>query len=269
MAIKVHIPTGETSVTVKGLYQWDYGQVLEIECEEIGSEILEAHFACPNMAEAIVRACTFSNGLGDVTIPDECLEQTSAVTVWLCRVDETQRHTIKAITLPLTARTRPSNTRDVPANYTDTYGQLIREVSEAIDELEKGIVTAAKAIAAKDAEHAKIADSAASASYAITAGSANSAGTAEKATLVETELLCTCDISSNGQGTAPTATRYNILCSVVFITKDQQSHCGLYYEHASSSKCYAKIGAYDMTNDGTTISMNSAVAGKLYFYRLA
>ena len=46
MAIKVVFPTGASSITVAGLYQWDYGQTLEIECPEIGSEIVEVHFAC-------------------------------------------------------------------------------------------------------------------------------------------------------------------------------------------------------------------------------
>ena len=46
MAIKVVFPANTSSITVAGLYQWDYGQTLEIECPEIGSEIVEVHFAC-------------------------------------------------------------------------------------------------------------------------------------------------------------------------------------------------------------------------------
>ena len=181
MAIKVQFPVGEATITVRGLYQWDYGQVLEIECAEIGSEILEAHFACSNVSEAIVRTCTFSNGLGTVTIPDECLEQTGSLTVWLCRVDSSQRHTIKAVTLPLTARARPNNTRDVPADYVDKYGQLIEEVNEAINALENGDVTAAMAISAKSAENARTAASASSATYATSAGRADYATEANHA----------------------------------------------------------------------------------------
>lgn len=188
MAIKVQFPVGASDVTVRGLYQWDYGQTLEIECSEIGSEIVEVHFACANMAEAIVRTCTFSNGIGTVKIPDECLEQTSAVTSWICKVDSTQRHTIKTIVLPLTARTRPSNIRDIPTDYVDVYGQLIEEVNEAINALEKGDITAAKAHAATSAERANTAGSAASATYATSAGSANTANTAAKATTADVAL---------------------------------------------------------------------------------
>lgn len=177
MAIKVQFPVGESNVTVRGLYQWDYGQVLEIECVEFGSDTLEFHFACPNMSEAIVRTCTFSNYIGTVPIPDECLEQTGSVTAWICRRDSTQRHTIKTIVLPLTARTRPGNMLDdIPASRADAIGQLIEEFNEAIDALENGNVTVAKADQANTAGHATTAGSATNATnatYAITAGSAS------------------------------------------------------------------------------------------------
>ena len=172
MAIKVSFLTGADTATVGGLFQWDYGQILEIECSELGSEIVEVHFACANMSEAIVRTCAFTNGLGTVMIPDECLEQTSTVTAWVYKVDGTQGHTIKVITLPIAARTRPSNTRSVPADYNDKYGQLIEEVNEAIDAIEKGNVTAANALSAKSSDHATTATSATTATHATSAGSA-------------------------------------------------------------------------------------------------
>ena len=183
MAIKINIPDGQTNVTVAGLYQWDYGQVLEIECAEIGSETLEVHFACPNMSEAIVRTCTFTVGVGTVTIPDECLEQANSVTAWLCQRDSTQRRTIKTITLPLTARTRPGNMLDdIPPSRTDAIGQLIEEVNEAVEAIENGKVTAAKAQDAANATYAQTAGSAQSATYATSAGSAGTATTATTAT---------------------------------------------------------------------------------------
>ena len=130
MAIKVVFASGEHSVSVQGLYQWDYGQTLEIECAEIGYEIMEVHFACPNMTEALPRPCTFTNGVGTVPIPDQCLEQNNPITAWICRVDETQSHTVKTITLPLTKRTRPARTHDVPTELVDKYEELLVEVQE-------------------------------------------------------------------------------------------------------------------------------------------
>ena len=181
MAFKVQIPIGESLVTVRGLYQWDYGQNLEIECSEIGSEIMEIHFAYPSISEAIVRACTFANGIGTVLIPDECLEQTGVITAWLYKVDGTQGHTIKTISLPINPRTRPSIDRTIPSEYVDKYGQLIEEVNEAIDAIENGNVTAAKALLANTATSATTAGSANSATYATSAGSANTATSAAHA----------------------------------------------------------------------------------------
>ena len=101
MAIKVNFSNNSNSTTVSGLYQWDYGQGLEIECVELGSEIMEVHFAYRGMAEAIVRSCSFSNGVGTVTIPDGCLEQTNDVVAWVYSVGSTQGHTVKTINLPI------------------------------------------------------------------------------------------------------------------------------------------------------------------------
>ena len=258
MAIKVHIPSGETNVTVRGLFQWDYGQVLEIECSEIGSEIMEAHFACPNMTEAIVCTCTFSNGVGTVTIPNQCLEQANSVTVWIYKVDSTQGHTIKTILLPITARTRPSNVREVPADYTDKYGQLIEEVNEAIDALENGIVTAAKSIVAKDAEHAKVADSAVNATYATSAGSATIANV--KGTTVATATVSNGEASispleyqniyivafDNGNGFV----RSGVLYVGSGISIFSLANCvAQYYQQSDSEKGTVKI----TSSDGTTL----------------
>ena len=184
MAHKVVFPENATSITVAGLYQWDYGQVLEIECHDIGSEIVEVHFACHNMSEAIVRPCTFANGIGTVIIPDRCLEQTSAITAWIYRVDGTGGHTIKTITLPLTPRTRPGKTRDIPAETVDKYGELIEQVNVAVEALEAGTITAANALNAKTAESATTAQNAVSASYATSAGSSTIAGSATYASSV-------------------------------------------------------------------------------------
>lgn len=182
MAIKVSFLQGEDTTTVSGLYQWDYGQVLEIECADIGSEILEVHFASPNMTEAIVRPCTFANDIATVPIPDECLEQATKLTAWVYKVDSTQGHTIKKIILPITARTRPSLSRDIPAETIDKYGELIQEINEAVDALEKGNITAAKATHAVSADSATTAQNAGSASYATSAGSAITANHAHTST---------------------------------------------------------------------------------------
>lgn len=170
MSIKVTFPAGENSVTVRGLYQWDYGQTLEIEAVDLGSEIAEVHFACAGMDEAIVRPCTFSGNIGTVTIPDQCLEQSSAISAWVYLPSVTQGHTSKTIVLPITARVRPAKTRDIPAEVCDRYTELIAEVNEAVNALENGNITVAKAKDATNAGHAASAGNAATANYATLAG---------------------------------------------------------------------------------------------------
>ena len=268
MAIKVQIPAGVSTVTVNGLYQWDYGQVLEIESIEIGSEILEVHFACLGMTEAVVRACTFSNGVGTVTIPDECLEQTGAITAWVYEVNESQGHTIKVIVLPVTARTRPSKNRDIPEEYVDAYGQLIEEVNETIDALEKGNIAAARALNADNAKHAATASSAQSATYATSAGNATNAGIANVANGAlalspPSEPFATVRLT-NGEGTAPDL-KENTLYLVVHYYQGMYKS-GVYLNMGGIQ--YANIGDSLMTIYDGTITFGSTTNGTLNFYTL-
>ena len=173
MAIKVNIPNGQNTATVAGLYQWDYGQVLEIESTDLGNMIGEVHFACSSMSEAIVVSCNFTDGVGTVTIPDECLEQSSTISAWIYEIAGTQGRTRKVVTIPVTARTRPSAGRDIPTEISDQYTQLITEVNEAINKLENGQVSVKKAETATKADSATTAGNASTANYAVKAGSAN------------------------------------------------------------------------------------------------
>lgn len=175
MAIKATFPAGKNETETDSLYQWDYGQVLEIESAVLGSNTVEVHFACTNMSEAIVRVCTFSGGVVSVAIPDDCLEQSSPITAWIYEIAGTQGRTSKVIRIPVIARTRPSVGRDIPSEITDKYTQLITNVNEVIDKLENGQVIVKKAETATKADSATTAGNASSASYAVSAGSANKA----------------------------------------------------------------------------------------------
>lgn len=185
MSIKATFPAGAKTVSVSGLYQWDYGQILEIESADMGTEIVEVHFACPSMSEAVVRSCSFTNGVGTVTIPDTCLEQTNTITAWVYRISGTQGHTLKTITMPITARTRPAGSRDIPQEISNKYTELLTELNEVIDSLEKGDVPVTRAL---NADSATTAGNAQSAAYAVAAGSADSAShatTADSATIAD------------------------------------------------------------------------------------
>ena len=262
MAIKVQFPAGEESVIARGLFQWDYGQVLEIECLEIGTEIVEVHFACSNMSEAIVRSCAFTNSVGTVAIPDECLEQASPVNAWIYEVDGTKGRTIKTITLPITARIRPSNTRDIPSNFVDKYGQLIDEVNETMETLRNGDVVVAKAKVAETAGHASTAGNASSATHAV---QANKAGIADSLTAV---LVTSVNITG-GNGTTDSLKSKEIY--LVVFDRSGTSISGVFYFGSAIS--YGVIGGYTlryMTDKSISLvdSEGNGYDGTLYFYKI-
>ena len=240
MSIKVNFNTGERTLTVGGLYQWDYGQILEIECTELGTELMEVHFACSGMSEAIVRSCQFVEGIGTVTIPDQCLEQTSNITAWVYSISASQGHTVKAIILPVTGRMRPSALRDIPPEYINKYAEAIEEINEAVNAIEKGNITAAKAVSATTAKSADTARNAESATYATSAGSASAAATANS---IEAILAGSCEIK-DGAGTAPDAISFNTIYLVRF-------------EEISAT--YSGVCCWNLVTDANSCSLGECV----------
>lgn len=174
MAIKAKIPSGQNSFRTNPMWQWDYGQTLEIEAENLPS-LIEVHFACREMTEAVVHTCSAVNGVATVAIPDRCLEQTSDITAWVYEIDGTAGRTIYSVTIPITARTRPARSESIPQTVQDTYTQLITEVNELLASLQNGGVNVGYANTAGSALHAATAKSAETATSANTAGIATTA----------------------------------------------------------------------------------------------
>ena len=121
MSIKVIIPEGLTEITANGLHQWDYGQQLEVTCEGLPS-LVEVHFACAGMSEAVVRSCSVS-ALGVLTaaIPDRCLEQTAPIYAWVVVIGASSGTTVLQITLPIIERPRPEAAASLPEEIVDKY----------------------------------------------------------------------------------------------------------------------------------------------------
>jgi hypothetical protein len=170
MAIKVKFETGETEKRASGLYQWDYGQTLEVEAPYLPT-IVEVHFACRGMTEAIVRVCSTVLNVASVAIPDLCLEHTGEIVAWVYGIDGTSGRTLHSITIPIIARARPTRSEAIPEDVENNYTQLISEVNEAVEKLTEGAVVAAEATHAVNADRATQADNASSAAYAVSAGS--------------------------------------------------------------------------------------------------
>ena len=203
MSVRAKFTTGATSVTTKALHQWDYGQQLEIEAVDLPT-IIEVHFACGGMTEAIVTSCSVADGLGVVTIPNSCLEQSSQITAWVYEISGNHGETTKTITIPIAQRIRPGRTDEVPQEISDKYTQLIEQINDAVGALADGTVITKQAESANNAKYAASAGNASSAAYATSAGNAanatnadkaNTATAADKATLLTPGILL-------GEGTA-------------------------------------------------------------------
>lgn len=183
MSLKIVFPADRASVTSSSLYQWDYGQILQIESADL-LPIVEVHFACIGMTEAIVRPCAVNNGLATVAIPDICLEHAGTIMAWVFEINGTEGMTRKTITIPVISRVKPSPGGDIPTAVYDRYTELVTEINEAVTALTAGNVTvvqAKNANYATEAGHATTANSATTAQHADTADTANTATNANRA----------------------------------------------------------------------------------------
>lgn len=103
---------GERSKTVRGLWQYDYGQVLRIQGLSLPNQV-QVHFALQETGgEAFVRLGVTQDGVTDVTIPDSILQKGDTaynytVYAFIYRTDETCGRTEYRIKMPVTARPRP------------------------------------------------------------------------------------------------------------------------------------------------------------------
>lgn len=153
MPIKVIIPQGQTEITVNGLHQWDYGQTIEIHSADLPA-MVEVHFACAGMTEAVVRSCNAVSGVATAVIPDHCLEQTTPIVAWVYEVSSSSGFTSKTITLPIIPRTRPQACATVPTTISDKYTECIAAVNDLIEDLAEGNVTVKNATVSDNATKA-------------------------------------------------------------------------------------------------------------------
>ena len=159
MGLQATFPPGVAAVTVNGLHQWDYGRALEIRADDLPA-IVEIHFACHGMKDAVVRSCSVIDGVATAIIPDRCLEQTSPITAWVYKVGETSGATTRTIALPIVARPRPQTTATIPDNFSDKYTQAVAGFNKVVEDAKVGNLTVAKSVSADHAEHATKADDA-------------------------------------------------------------------------------------------------------------
>ena len=184
--ITATFPTGVSSITVNGLHQWDYGQTMQIHADDLPS-MIEVHFACIGMNEALVRSCSMVGGVGAVTIPDKCLEQSAPIYAWIYEINGTVGATTKTIVLNVTPRTRPQPGEDIPVEISDKYTEALTALNDTVEKLEKGEITVKEAETAQNAT--QLATHLADGTMVVKkANNAETATTAENATQLETNL---------------------------------------------------------------------------------
>lgn len=154
MNIKATIPAGVDAITVHGLTQWDYGRKLEIRSDDLPA-MVEVHFACAGMKDAVVRSCNVVGGVVEAAIPDTCLEQTSPVIAWVYEIGTTAGATILTITMPITARTRPQPGATIPEEISDKYTEAVAAMNAAVAQLTAGNVIVRQAKEAEVAGQAR------------------------------------------------------------------------------------------------------------------
>ena len=289
MTIKALFPVGKNTIEAQGLYQWDYGQTLEIECPEIGTELLEVHFAFPKMTLALPRPCSFVNGIGTVPIPDQCLEQSEAVSAWIYRINVinhegqeiTQGYTIKSIVLPIIKRTKPIRTHEVPAELVDKYSELLTEVGETVDALKSGNIIVARANHAESANMANAAKSAEFATYATSADNATHSSYADVAGAMNMRLVLSCTITE-GEGTLGDILEVNTpyllvyestdserVGSGVIVTRELACVCALTFNHGAYIRNWnnpLSASAIIFSEASTTPIKPASTNGTLYIY---
>lgn len=172
MSIKAIFSAGVEALTVHGLHQWDYGQMLEITHPDLPA-ILEVHFAAVGAQDALVRVVEGVVGVAEVRIPDALLEQSRPVLAWVYVVGEASGTTMLTVTLPLRARARPTAAGPIPEAVSDKYTEALGAMNAQVKSLKEGNVVVAFALNAQGAEDAKFADMADEAGRATYDGKGN------------------------------------------------------------------------------------------------
>lgn len=237
MAIKAEFLTGQTEKRLSPLYQWDYGQTLEIEAPNLPT-IIEVHFACPAMTEAVVHTCSCVNGVAAVAIPDQCLEQEREITAWVYEVEGTSGRTLYRVFIPIIARTRPSRGESIPVEVQDPYTQLITEVNEAVGKIANGDIMVGHAAKATSADRATQADNASSAAHATSADRATQADSATMASYAPSAMSALIAEQANKATLADSATNADLAAKA---TKDGDGR--------TISTTYLRVAADFIPND--------------------
>ena len=125
---------GQTAVVAYGLYQYDYGQTLQVQGLSLPS-FVEVHFEklSGRSGNADVQIGNFDGTNLDVNIPDYFLQTATAIAAYIYYADDDQGETIRTVYLPVLPRSGPAP--DIP----DDKMALLREIIDLLRSKADGI----------------------------------------------------------------------------------------------------------------------------------
>lgn len=115
----------EESICVSGLWQWDYGQELQIYGLDIAQA--EVHFAVSGCDEAVITVAQSCEGALVTKIPDRLLELGREIRAYVYIADASSGETVRTISLPVERRPKPDD-YDSPAEK-----NLLRQMMDKLD----------------------------------------------------------------------------------------------------------------------------------------
>lgn len=121
------------SISVPGLTQWDYGQVLEIYGLQYAISV-EVHYAIRRQREdAIIDVPNVREGVIYSQIPDKLLESGEELCAYVYIADKDSGETVRTIVLPVKRRPKPGD-YDAPAEK-NLLRQLMEQVKGKADSM--------------------------------------------------------------------------------------------------------------------------------------
>lgn len=117
----------------KPVFQYDYGQIIKIHLNSLPATY-KVEFSNSTRADAVPTVQTTD----EATIPAQFLDGGSTVYAWIVVVDENSRTTEYALMIPVTARSKPTDTEPTPEEQSE-IDQAIAALNGAVDAAETAI----------------------------------------------------------------------------------------------------------------------------------
>lgn len=128
---------GARTAEVKGIWQWDYGQILRIQGLNLPTAV-EIHFSLDEHGgEAARRIGVTKDGVTDVPIPDSMVENESAYGdsyyffAYIYLTDETSGNTEYKIRAKVSTRSKPEG---YVSGGNDTFAEILKTVNEIAED---------------------------------------------------------------------------------------------------------------------------------------